>query len=73
MGYKGRPLNISILRTMDIDKEPVLLIFLRTKKGDGPKNLFLISAQTQFLHVVVVAQRVIGGDSLFGLEANLVY
>ncbi len=29
--------------------------FLRTKKGDGPKNLFLILAQTQILHVVVVA------------------
>lgn len=33
----------------------------------------MISAQTHFLHVVVVAQRVIGDDSLFGLEANLVY
>jgi hypothetical protein len=68
MGYKGCPLNISILRSMDIDKKPVLYDFLRTKKGDGPKNLFLISAQTQFLHVVAVAQRVIGDDSLFGLS-----
>jgi len=71
MGYKGYPLNISILRSMDIDKEPVLLIFWEPRKVMELRTCSWY--QTHFLHVVVVAQRVIGDDSLFGLEANLVY